>query len=180
MTVFEMKRKMEKATKNKPTCELIPFGFILKTKRGPSNRWTFEEFSKIQKGFKEGRRIKILAQEIGRSETAVNKFLSRSGIRKISRRRHKKPKLFVNKNHIKNHVTQVCSCSNRKSFTDVLTYLIEKGYTIRKNQSFGRTFYKAEEYLLNEKPASKMKILLCANKLRSEENKEIFGSADVL
>ena len=160
--------------------EIIPLKFYLKTNRGRLRKWTFEEFVKAKKGFKEGAPIKVLAQDLGRSETAVNKFLSRSGIRKaMGRDKQSKHRL---KPHVKkvaiNSVKTTHLKSTRVSFADVVSYLMEKGYTVRRNQVFGNTYYKTEKYLLNERPASKLKLLLYANKLRTEENKEIFKNVD--
>ena len=44
--------------------------------------WTMEEIHKVQLLFENKRRIKEIARVVDRSESAVNKFLSRSGIRK--------------------------------------------------------------------------------------------------
>ena len=44
-------------------------------------KWTPEEVDIIKSGFLAGKLVKTIANEIGRTPTAVNKFLSRSGIR---------------------------------------------------------------------------------------------------
>ena len=44
-------------------------------------KWTPEEVDIIKSGFLAGKLVKTIANEIGRTPTAVNKFLSRAGIR---------------------------------------------------------------------------------------------------
>ncbi|MDR1475909.1 MAG: hypothetical protein LBI20_01135 [Holosporales bacterium] len=52
------------------------------------NSWTIAEFEILRSGFSSGKRIKTIAYEIGRSMTAVNKFISRSGIQRNRKIRH--------------------------------------------------------------------------------------------
>jgi hypothetical protein len=54
--------------------------FVSRHKR--RNPWTIAEFEILRNGFMSGKRIKVIANEIGRSPTAVNKFISRSGLKR--------------------------------------------------------------------------------------------------
>ncbi|MDR1475882.1 MAG: hypothetical protein LBI20_00995 [Holosporales bacterium] len=58
-------------------------GLLSKHKR--RNAWTKAELEILRRGFLSGKRIKTIAYEIGRSETAVHKFLSRSGIHRANK-----------------------------------------------------------------------------------------------
>ncbi|MDR1034717.1 MAG: hypothetical protein LBL32_02170 [Holosporales bacterium] len=54
--------------------------FVSKHRR--RNAWTIAEYEILKNEFMSGKRIKIIAYEIGRSMTAVNKFISRSGLQR--------------------------------------------------------------------------------------------------
>ena len=43
--------------------------------------WTVQDIEKMKMAFLEGKKIKIIAKQLGRSPTALNKALSRFGIR---------------------------------------------------------------------------------------------------
>ncbi|MDR0744536.1 MAG: hypothetical protein LBE97_01100 [Holosporales bacterium] len=144
--------------------------------------WTSVEFEKLWAGFLSGKKIKVMAKEIGRSVAAVNKFLSRSGIRKLAPERKRKAESVFYKAQKKHVLIQAATKTIEKkytAFTDIIKYIVSKGHTVRKNRDFGSMFYKNEEYFLDEKPMSKTKILILANKLRVEENKPIFKVMDL-
>ncbi|MDR2598281.1 MAG: hypothetical protein LBC25_00950 [Holosporales bacterium] len=54
------------------------------------NAWTIGELEILKHGFKSGKRIKTIAYEIGRSMTAVNKFISRSGLERNRKSRSRR------------------------------------------------------------------------------------------
>lgn len=47
--------------------------------------WTVQDIEKMKMAFLEGKKIKIIAKQLGRSPTALNKALSRFGIRESKR-----------------------------------------------------------------------------------------------
>ena len=147
--------------------------------------WTFGEFEKLKKDFVDGKRIKKMAVELGRTESAVNKFLSRSGIRKNNgvkkqccNRNNKPIKL---KSTSSNSVSAKTSTQNEifVRFEAVLSYLESKHVVITKNTENSK-FFRDEDYKLGDRPASKMKLLLLANRLRLEERAPIFIVTDII
>ncbi|GHT88473.1 hypothetical protein FACS1894113_0970 [Alphaproteobacteria bacterium] len=147
--------------------------------------WTVEEFEKLKELFSNGKKIRTMAMAIGRSVSAVNKFLSRSGIRKARSEirkivGRKKYKLMHKFNATRKDVGVIPSIVIKKeansfsTFSDIIDYIVSKGHTVRKNRHFGSSFYKNEEYILDEKPITKAKLLFFANKLRVEEGKPVF------
>lgn len=154
-----------------------------------SKTWTSEEIETIKTAFIAGKLVKTIADEVGRSQTAVNKFLSRSGIRKRRwsiekdirkqeiRKPLKKPRVFevsrTTLNKIYTNETQV-------DFCDVIQFLRNNGYSVMKNNSFQKMFYSDSNYLINNKPVSGTKLLLFANRLRSEMHQPIFSVPDLI
>lgn len=146
-----------------------------------SNRsWTPEEISLIKKGFLAGKLVKTLASEVGRSTTAVNKFLSRAGIRnrrwtieKSKRRSYKKDdSLFKVSNAI---LRRTYSSEIPADFGDIVEYLTKMGYVISKNNSEYEKILSGGNYTINNKPISEGKLLLLANRLRIENHQPIFS-----
>ena len=149
-----------------------------------SKIWTSEEIEVIKSAFIAGKLVKTIADEVGRSATAVNKFLSRSGIRKrrwsIEKNMNipsKKQKIFEVS---KNTLNKIYTNELQVDFKDVVTYLRNNGYLIMKNNSAQRIFYSDANYLINNKPLSDIKILLLANRLRTEQRQPIFSVSDLI
>jgi hypothetical protein len=145
------------------------------------NSWTTNEIEKVRADFMSGKKIKVIASELGRSLTAVNKFISRSGLRNNKRPRERisvtgdRHQISVNRNAL-----QETFCYNPikyDDFSDVILYLRENGHNITRVKSL---FASNCEYMLNGKPASKANVLLTANKLKTEEWKPIFKVADIM
>ena len=138
------------------------------------SKWTPEEIATIKNGFMAGKLVKIIAGEIGRSPTAVNKFLSRSGIRQrrwtIEKPRCKKEKIFEISRKTLN---AVYTNEVTTDFREVLGYLEANGYAISKNSR--KAFAQMDDYSINDKPVSGVKLLLMANRLRSEKHQPIFS-----
>jgi hypothetical protein len=148
-----------------------------------SKYWTHEEIEILKTGFRAGKRIKILAGELGRSTTAVNKFLSRAGIRNkrqtIAEREEKKGKkrVFEVSNATLN---KIYHNEFQADFFEVVNYLKMAGYRVTKNKMQDGIFYQNEEYALNGKPMSRMKILLFANRIRTEKRQPIFSVSSLI
>jgi hypothetical protein len=148
-----------------------------------SKYWTHKEIEMLKTGFRNGKRIKILACEIGRSVTAVNKFLSRAGIRNkrgsITVHEEKKGKKRVFE--ISRATLNKIYCNEfQTDFFEVVRYLKAAGHRITKNKSHDDVFYHCEEYTLNGKPTSKMKLLLLANRIRTEKRQPIFSVSSLI
>lgn len=53
------------------------------------NAWTVKEYERLKRGFDNGKQLKLIAYEIGKTVTAVNKYISRAGIER--NRKSKEP-----------------------------------------------------------------------------------------
>ncbi len=60
-----------------------------------ASEWTAEEIEKLKISFLKGQKMKITARELGRSHTALNKALSRFGIRPLRKIEGIKPKSYL-------------------------------------------------------------------------------------
>lgn len=142
-------------------------------------KWNQNEIDLLKEEFKNGTRIKIIASKLGKTETAVNKFLTRCGIRpkyRIISSNHK-CKLNINKIHTCNNTSAkwLSLFNNVVDFKDVIKYLKSKGYKISNIVTDSiKLFYPNSEYVLDGRPVSKTKLLILANKLREAENKKTF------
>ena len=170
--------------KSKIICKHIYIGIIYLKRKMKSKTWTEKEIDILKSGFSQGKLVKTLANELGRSPTAVNKFLSRSGIRtrrwKIMKvikakpeelKYNKTPSLEQSKSHVSN---------KNNTFIDILNYLKNRGYSISRISSENNNHLSDEKYLVNNKPYSDLKMLLLANRLRTEEHKSIFSVSELI
>lgn len=175
-------------------------------------QWTDEEVALLKLRFAAGKRIKEIASEIGRSETAINKFLSRTGIRGNKSLRPKftglacynygnwipsggttyvpeqpstvsaneegiedkgakktdtspPPTLQLNLELLRSNAVQA-------DIDGVLDYLKSKGHKIWKAR--GHAAYSGD-YICDGRPISETKLLLLANRSRTEERQPIFA-----
>jgi hypothetical protein len=147
------------------------------------SQWTDEEIALLRCKFTAGKRIKTIAGEIGRSETAVNKFLSRAGIRRKGTRarfgelpRHNKhrcdPALRMGY-HI---VRQMYPDEIQIDIDGVVRYLKSKGHKISRvnNREYQSHGWACGGYVCDGHPISDTKLLLLANRLRTEARQPIF------
>ena len=139
-------------------------------------RWTSEEISLIRTGFLAGKLVKTIANEVGRTPTAVNKFLSRSGIRTrrwtIDRTKTKISSIDIAVN-MKQQKRQLETNEVVSKFQEVVGYLKANGYTVSKNEQ--SSFTPMCHYTLNNVPTSNVKLLLLANRLRCENHQPVFA-----
>lgn len=139
-------------------------------------KWTPEEINTIKSGFLAGKLVKTIANEIGRTPTAVNKFLSRAGIRtrrwSIPKREHtvKQVKNFA---ATKQTLNAVYTNEVVTDFREVLGFLKSNGYTISKNSK--KTFAPMDNYAIDDRPVSDVKLLILANRLRCEKQQPVFS-----
>lgn len=139
-------------------------------------KWTKNEIELLKQEFKSGTQIKIIASKFGKSETAVNKILTRYGIR--PRKRHSikynsKVHKSTNYNIAKSRWLNILN--DMVDFREVIKYLKSKNYKISNIiPDSMKILYPNSQYILNGYPVSKAKLLILANKLREEENKTCF------
>lgn len=145
--------------------------------------WTYDDIVMLKKGHAQGKKIKDLSCELGRSPTAVSKFLTRSGIKNgetaivskkmnVSFRREKK---FYAEQSI------VCSTFNKR-FADinlVFSYLSSKGYRVSQPTQYLPSALN-DCVFINNKPYLKTRALLLANRLRAEEGKHPFDVPEIM
>ena len=134
--------------------------------------WTQEEIDVLRTGFNAGKLIKIIAVEVGRSTTAVNKFLSRSGIRT---RRWSIERVHAPSVKFAEHKVAACTAIGKTSSLEkVIIYLQQNGYTVSEspNPTIGG-------YFLDNKPISSIKLLIIANKLREERCQPPFSAPEL-
>lgn len=149
------------------------------------NHWTSEEINKLRTDYAAGKRIKIIANELGRSMSAVNKTISRlaitrRNIRVLSTKRYIKLATYPKKEN--NPIRKKFPEKNNVSFITITKYLKSKGISISKfSNPIIEHCYKNEEevFKVGNIPMSKMKILLLANRMRIEEKAPIFSSKDI-
>jgi hypothetical protein len=147
------------------------------------SQWTDDEIALLRGKFAAGKRIKIIADEIGRSETAVNKFLSRAGIRRKGTRTrfagltHNNKRRNYSVAHMDHHIVERMYPDEVQIDIDgVVHYLRSKGYKISRYSNCDCRYYGREsgDYVCDGHPISNTKLLLLANRLRTEERQPIF------
>ncbi len=143
-------------------------------------KWTKSEVDFLKKEFKNGTKIKLIASKLGKTETAVNKFLTRCGIRPKTKTISRNKYMLSNdiKRHVKNSTTYpgwISLLNDFVDFNEVIRYLRGKNYNISSIvPEHMKLIYPNSQYMLNGQPVSKSKLLILANKLRENENKNSF------
>ncbi len=157
------------------------------------SQWSMEDLAKLEKDYVSGKKLKTIAFELGRSISAINKFITRAGIRKntVSRIKTRSPinnetkkhntqekTLDVITNEFKRQVKNRMSWKKHNkqfSFKDVIKYLRDNGFAISSyKNSLSREKDNIEIFFLNNKAISKSRLLVTANKHRIENNLPIF------
>ena len=152
-------------------------------------RWTPEEIALIKSGFLKGKLVKTIALEVGRSPTAVNKFLSRAGIRTrrwtIRKNGYPKQASSEHKHSLENSAKKQDLMDDvmfpdevTTDFQEVLNYLEANGYPISRN--INKAFAPTDDYTINDKPVSDGKLLILANRLRRENCQPVFIVPELL
>lgn len=137
--------------------------------------WTDKEIEILKNEFSNKTKLKIIALKLGRTTTAINKFLSRSGIRPKKMRTytiHPVPRYVP---RIIIEPSLAATFKNCVGFPKIISYLTSKNYKIfpLKVNTF-RMFCPNADYLLDGKPVSKLQLIILANKLRAEEKQNLF------
>ncbi|MDR1208025.1 MAG: hypothetical protein LBJ89_01595 [Holosporales bacterium] len=123
-------------------------------------RWSYREIKFIKFGFLSGIPIKILAQQIGRSPSALNKALSRYHIRN-------------NETFGKNKCPVRKKRPMETSMDFVIQFLNSNGYNVCKRPFHVGAKYVCE-YFINQQPVAPARLIVIANGLRLEERRSIF------
>ncbi|MDR2464451.1 MAG: hypothetical protein LBD36_02475 [Holosporales bacterium] len=126
--------------------------------------WTQKDICSLKRGFLDGKNIKYMSKQLGRSPTALHKALSRFKIRANVPRIHVN---YMNKMYVQTPTTIHASISV------VILYLKSYGYNIAKKIVFidGE---KTQKYFLDQRPITEVRLLLMANNIRLDERKPIF------
>ena len=168
--------------------------------------WTKEEIEKIQDNFSKGIRLKETAKNLGRSESSVNKALSRFGARGIKENtpyikwsphadycKGKLPPIIEYKtirskkqetppSQKKPSKTQRLKDTPWVPFSKIVNYVQSKGVLIEAfhpNEGNRPNAYSEARFFLNKTPCTALKIVLFSNKLRAEERKAAFLAKEV-
>jgi|GEM_PF-3831286 len=168
--------------------------------------WTKEEIEKIQDNFSKGARLKEIAKTLGRSESSVNKALSRFGARRTRENtsyinwnphadyckgklppiikyktiRSKKQETPLSQKKISR--TQRLQDTPWVPMGDIIHYIKSKGAmieTFHPDEGGRPNAYSEARYFLNKTPCTALKVVLFANKLRTEEGKPTFLAKEV-
>lgn len=142
-----------------------------------TNNWTPAEVEMLRNGFLVHKSIKLLAKELNRSPTALNKALSRFKIRKKTRTLSNKPPVLKQKKEVKRHKKRLSIFDThlqQTSFNQVIHYLRSQGYTI--NQKFVRLTPQKilSQCFINQRPVSHAHLLVIANRIRLDNQQPIF------
>ncbi len=126
-------------------------------------RWKQSDLVVLKREFNNGTRLKVIAKILNRTETSINKELSRSGIR--LRRIKKGEQLIIEK----------VNSDNKQSdnLLIVIDYLKTKDYNIARDKP-NENNCKNAFYRLNNKPMSATRLLVIANKHRLEDGLPVF------
>jgi hypothetical protein len=129
-------------------------------KRQQTQRWSYREIRFIRIGFLSGVPMKVLARQIGRSPSALNKALSRYHIR--------------DKEASETYRTPVSKKRPMLTTMDfVVQFLNNNGYNVcRRLYHIGTKFVC--EYFINQQPVASTRLIVIANGLRLAERRSIF------
>ncbi|MDR0695415.1 MAG: hypothetical protein LBF56_01415 [Holosporales bacterium] len=151
-----------------------------------NKRWTLKETAILKNGFKEGKCLKQLAKEMGRSETAVNKFLSRSGIRGKCRGAYRKLFLTSAEKMKKFEISaktlqKVYKNELQADISDVVSYLRSHGHVVDNHIPRQYRFLNiSADFIIDGRPILKEGLVMRANKLRIESREPIFSIPSII
>lgn len=136
------------------------------------SQWTKEEISYLTMSYFSGKRIKIIANELNRSEMGVNKALRRFNIRPQDERKEAAQKLKSPKSSI---LPQRRIRESRKRFCDdwitipkMINWMIDNGINVIPIDKFKM------QYKINHIPSSLGQLLLNCNRLRLANDLPVF------
>lgn len=144
--------------------------------------WTQQDLDYVRQAYSEGKREKIIALELGRSEASVSKAITRHGLR------HKRDYNALQERRSKRVYTpkpvQVTRVLEDKTFNgrpcnwttpdEVLRFLGEQSPNFFINYTHGKP-----EFIFNSQRVSLTKVLMEANRIRIALNQPIFHLEEV-
>lgn len=146
-------------------------------------QWTPQMVEQIRQGFLNGLEIKSMATAVGKTPCAVNKALSRFGIRRannlITFRAKNKQLTNIPRQPSKIGIDQwfrkFLNTEMEKwvEFDEVLRYLSKQNIKVFSLNSNSLKLLN-RKFLVGSKQCSPLQIILIANKLRSEQNQRAF------
>ncbi len=163
--------------------------------------WTTFEIEQMKIAFLQGKTIKVMAEQLGRTPTALNKALSRFGVRQsnlkpvkvpapcIDWRRYLVPENAptsidddpilipptpkVKSSFLMNRDFLRATDPRWVTLEKVIHYLERQGHRVKTNDA------ALDDYQVDGKPVKASYLLLLANRLRIEESKPIFMVSEV-
>lgn len=144
--------------------------------------WTSEELEYIRQAYSDGKREKVIALELGRSEASVSKAITRHKLRQkrnyrelVGRRaKYKSKPRIIKVNRILEDKTFSGRQCNWTSAEEVLRYLGENSTCFTIKYINGKT-----EFFFDGQPVSLAKVLMEANRIRLQHNLDIFHIEEV-
>ncbi|MDR1488447.1 MAG: hypothetical protein LBI26_01760 [Holosporales bacterium] len=151
------------------------------------NYWSHKDLEKLGNEYIAGKKIKIIAAELGRSYSATNKAISKVfGIERTQKGIAKsRTKIAYDNKQSKKYARDAREEKNHTvknvDFTVIKKYLTSKGYKVHKFSGPSHNFYlnEIEIFTVQNKPMTKLNVLLLANKIRIEEQLPIFSSGEI-
>ena len=129
-------------------------------------RWQRSELITLKNEFNKGECLKNIAKKLGRTETAINKVLSRSGIR-----------TGTFKNSSTRKIIKTVQCESISDINAVIDYLNKRQYKVTCATNV-RIHSDKLQYTINGAFVSAVKLLIIANKHKLEEGSPIFHMKD--
>ena len=151
------------------------------------NTWSDEEIETLKVGFLQGKRLKEIARELDRTPTALNKALTRFGIRPKGIRKqplnweHVSRRLLEESSLVSKKTTQqkrIVEASKWVPLKTVMSFLTKSGDVIKTIHHKGDDACDVR-YLISGRIYSPLQLVLKANRLRSEQSKPIFLVEDI-
>lgn len=144
--------------------------------------WTLEDLEYVRQAYAEGKREKIIALELGRSEASVSKAITRHGLRhkrnysELDNRRikHSIRSRIIKVNRILEDKTFNGRACNWTSVDDVLRFLGEHSPHFFIKYAQGKP-----SYIFHNQSVSLAKVLMEANRIRINTDQSIFHLEDV-
>jgi hypothetical protein len=160
-----------------------------------TTQWSSDDLAKLEKDYASGKRLKVIAAELGRSVSAINKLITRAGIRKnTAPRTNHREQIFQKQNRLQTTTKAAQDQHNNAfaeekkiyseygaSFEKVLEYLAKNGVIVTKNvRPFVKKYFHDAVFFVNNRPVSKAELLLIANKIRIEQRLPIFRVCELM
>lgn len=151
------------------------------------NPWRDEEIELLKTGFLQGKPLKEIAQSLNRTPTALNKALTRFGIRPKGIQKqcldwnHVSKKLLEESHliHMRTRAqTKVIEESKWVSLKKVIAFLTQNGDLVKTIHHKGDHANEVR-YLIDGRIYSPLQLVLKANRMRAAQNKSTFLVEDV-